>query len=291
MSGRYLIITADDFGLHPRVNEAVRLGCERGILTAASLMVAAPAADEAVRIARDLPQLAVGLHVVLADGPAALPAHEIPDLVGPDGRFGSDMARAGVRFYALPRVRAQLEAEIRAQFAAFARTGLRLDHVNAHKHFHLHPTVLTLLLRIARDYGAPGVRLPSEPAWIAAGGGATRAQALAQSLGLRPWLALMRRRLRRAGVIYNDQVFGIARSGNMDEAALLAVLARLPAGVTEIYLHPATAAGEPISAGMRDYAHARELEALLSPRVRAALEASGARRGGFAGAAPGGTAA
>ncbi len=279
MSGRYLIVTADDFGLHSRVNAAVRLGCERGILTAASLMVGAPAANEAVSIARDLPQLAVGLHLVLADGPATLPPREIPDLVDASGRFGSDMARAGLRFFARPRVRAQLEAEIRAQFAAFARTGLPLDHVNAHKHFHLHPTVLALMLRVAREYGAPGVRLPREPAWIAPGGGLARR---APRLGLAPWLALMRRRLRRAGVPHNDTVFGIARSGNMDESVLLAVLGRLPEGVTEIYLHPATAAAGPITAGMRDYAHARELDALVSPRVRAALEASGARCGGFA---------
>ncbi len=172
-----LIVTADDFGLHPAVNEAVELAHRDGVLRAASLMVAAPAMLDAVERARRLPGLAVGLHLVLADGVAVLPPARIPDLVDADGRFGDRMARDGVRFFFLPAVRRQLEAEIRAQFEAYAATGLPLDHVNAHKHFHLHPTVLSLILRIGRDYGLRAVRLPAEAG----------APAL-----LRPWLALLR---------------------------------------------------------------------------------------------------
>ncbi|WP_295996498.1 hopanoid biosynthesis-associated protein HpnK [Rugamonas sp.] len=267
---RGLILTADDFGLHVSVNAAVELAWRDGVLNAASLMVAAPAAADAVARARRLPGLRVGLHLVLADGAATLPASQIPDLVGADGRFGSDMARAGCRFFFLPRVRRQLAAEIRAQFAAYAATGLPLDHVNTHKHFHLHPTVLTLILTIGRDYGLRAMRLPLEanaPFW------------------LRPWLLLTRRRLRAAGIAHNDHVVGIAASGAMDEAALLAALPALAAGVTEIYLHPGLASGAAVAASMDGYRHADELAALLSPRVRAALEQlvqGGLRRGGFA---------
>ncbi|MNN71010.1 YdjC-like protein [compost metagenome] len=79
---------------------------------------------------------------------------------------------------------------------------------------------------------------------------------------------------------------GIARSGQMDEAALLEALARLPAGVGEIYLHPAVVSGEAIAPSMRGYRHADELAALLSPRVRAALQRAASRRGGFADVLP-----
>ncbi len=248
-----------------------------GTLTAASLMVSGPAAADAVRRARSLPHLRVGLHLTLADGCSELPPREIPHLVDRAGRFrsrgGPGLALEGARWFALPAARRELRAEIRAQFAAFARTGLLLDHVNAHKHLHLHPTVLRYVLDVGREFGLRAVRLPCEPRWLAG-----RSAAAA---GLAPWLALMRRRLDAAGLERNDQVFGIAASGAMDEARLLSILARLPAGATEIYLHPATLAGGAIADTMTGYRHTDELAALLSPRVAAAMSRSGAARGGF----------
>jgi len=264
---KFLIVTADDFGLHAAVNRAVERAAREGVLTTTSLMVGAPAAADAVQRARDLPGLGVGLHLVLADGWSVLPQRSIPALVDSQGRFGNNMVRDGVRFFALPAVRRQLEAEIRAQFQAFADTGLPLDHVNAHKHFHLHPTLLEMLLRIGEEFGVPAVRLPREPAGSIAAG------------LLSPWLAIMRRRLRAARIAHNDYVFGMSGSGSMDEARLLEILARLPDGVTEIYLHPADESG--ITPGMSGYRHSDELAALLSPRVRAAVTASGAVTGTF----------
>lgn len=277
---RFLIVTADDFGLHASINEAIEQASRGGVLTAASLMVAAPAAADAVRRARELPGLRVGLHVVLADGEAILPRREIPDLVGPDGRFGNRMFVDGVRFFALPGVRRQLEAEIRAQLEAFARTGLALDHVNAHKHFHLHPTLLQIILRVGRDYGVRAIRLPREPAGLA-GGSAGLSAALAGSL-LSPWLAVMRRRLKAAGVVHNDQLFGVAATGAMNEERMLQILAQLPGGVTEIYLHPATESGASVNAAQSSYRHSEELAALLSPRVRAAILEARVECGGYA---------
>lgn len=266
-----LIITADDFGLHASVNQAVERAWRDGVLSAASLMVASPAVGDALARTRACPGLRVGLHLVLADGRAVLPPQAIPDLVDRDGRFGVRMARDGVRFFFLPRVRRQLALEIRAQFEAFAATGLKLDHVNAHKHFHIHPTVLSLILQIGREFGLSAVRLPLEaglPAW------------------LRPWLLLLRARLRAAGIRHNDYIVGLRLSGRFDEAALLAALAGLPAaGVGELYLHPALESGAAIAPSMAGYRHADEYAALVAPRVvqaRARLRARGVRFGGFA---------
>ncbi len=298
--GRFLIITADDFGIHEAVNEAVSQASRAGVLTAASLMVGAPAAEDAVRRARELPQLRVGLHLVLADGFAVLPRAQIPDLVDADGRFGDGMWLDGVRYFALPSLRRQLEAEIRAQFAAFARTGLVLDHVNAHKHFHLHPTLLRMIVRVGREFGMSAVRVPREPLWYSSGRVATaghdgagdsggghgggrrlRLDALAANAFLLPWVGLMKARLRANGIAFNDQVFGIAGTGRLDEEALLNILTRLPPGVTEIYLHPAVDTEAPIATTMSEYRHSAELAALLSPRVSAAVAATGAPRGGY----------
>ena len=298
-AGRFLIVTADDFGIHEAVNEAVSQASRAGVLTAASLMVGAPAAEDAVRRARELPQLRVGLHLVLADGFAVLPREQIPDLVNSDGRFGDGMWLDGVRYFALPSLRRQLEAEIRAQFAAFARTGLVLDHVNAHKHFHLHPTLLRVILRVGREFGMTAVRVPREPLWYSSsgpgaaagrggrggggdrGGWRPRVGAMAANAFLLPWVGLMKARLRAAGIACNDQVFGITGTGRLDEEALLDILANLPAGVTEIYLHPAVDTAVPIAPTMSEYRHGAELAALLSPRVAAAIAATGAARGGY----------
>ncbi|MEM5344365.1 hopanoid biosynthesis-associated protein HpnK [Paraburkholderia azotifigens] len=264
---RALIVTADDFGLHTRINEAVERAHLHGILTSASLMVSAPASADAVHRARQYPSLRVGLHIVLADGVPMLASHLVPALVDRHGRLGDRMVRDGFRFFLLPEVRRQLKAEIRAQFQAFARTGLTLDHVNTHKHFHLHPTVLALIIEVGSEYGLNAMRLPYEhgaPAWI------------------RPWMARVRKQLDNAGIAHNDYVIGMSQTGNMDEAALLAALARLPQGVGEIYCHPAVAGEGPVTPTMQNYRHTDEFDALMSERVASALAASGAITGGFA---------
>ena len=277
MARRFLILTADDFGSDEAINRAVSEAVSCGILTAASLMVGAPAAADAVAIAHALPSLRVGLHVVLTDGWSVLPHRVIPDLVDGGGRFRRSMVADAVRAFASARIRRQVAAEIRAQFQAFRATGLELDHVNAHKHFHVHPTLLRLILEIGTEFGVRAVRVPQEPLWLARASGA---RALVSAVFLRPWLALMRRQLRASGVRYNDSVFGVACSGNLDEATLLEILARLPPGATEIYLHPGAPA---LSAGMSatTQSHASELQALTSRQVHAALKSTNAMCGGF----------
>ncbi len=276
---RTLIITADDFGLDERVNGAVQSAATKGVLSAASLMVGAPRAAEAVRMARALPRLRIGLHLVLTDGCSVLPPARIPELVGVDGRFRHGMLVDALRQVASPRVRRQLAAEIRAQFQTYGETGLPLDHVNAHKHFHLHPGLLLLILEIGAEYGVRAVRVPAEPLWFARRHGSAPWLAAA---ALRPWVSQMKRRLLRRGMLFNDQVFGISCSGRFDEATLLQVLSRLPPGITELYLHPALPVGEPRTTPGSGYRHEQEWQALLSPRVREAVLASGAKCGGFA---------
>jgi hopanoid biosynthesis associated protein HpnK len=258
---RRLIICADDFGRDLAVNEAVERAHREGVLTVASLMVGAPAVADAVARAKQLPALAVGLHLVLADGAPVLPAAEVSALVVGDGAFDPNMVRAGFRFYFSPRARRQLAAEIRAQFEAFRRTGLALDHVNGHKHVHLHPTVARMIVEIGRDYGLRAVRLPAEPAQpLHLAFPDERSAAPAWS----PVVAALRRRLARAGLARNDQIFGIAWSGRMVEDRVLRLLPHLPDGVSEIYFHPAADGASPTPG----YRHAEELAALLSPRVR-----------------------
>lgn len=272
-----LIVTGDDFGLSAPVNEAIEAAHRRGILTAACLMVGAPEATDAVARARRLPNLGVGLHLVVTRGRPLLPPETVPDLVDAEGRLDSNLVRAGFRYFFLPRVRRQLAAEIRAQFEAFRRTGLALDHVNAHNHMHVHPTVLGLVLAIGRDYGLAAVRLPFEPA----AGGCLAVRLGRAFLGL--WITLMRRRLAAAGIRHNDFVFGIGDCGRMDRERLLSLLSRLPDGVSEIFTHPAAGRWPGIEPEAARFRFEEELEALLDSGVRSAVEASGAELTTFRG--------
>jgi hopanoid biosynthesis associated protein HpnK len=276
-------VTGDDFGLALPVNEAVELAHRNGILTTTSLMVSGGAAADAVERARRLPSLRVGLHLVLVEGRPVLPAERVPDLVDESGEFSCDFVRAGFRFFFLPAVRRQLAAEIRAQFEAFAKTGLELDHVNAHNHMHLHPTVLGSILSVGREFGLGAVRVPYEPplvSWRAAGRGLLgRAWG---SLSLRPWTALVRARVRRAGLCCNDYVFGLHDSGAMDESRVLALAERLPEGVSELYFHVATGTCAEIARHTPGYRNEAELAALVSPGVAERLAGRGVELIAFA---------
>jgi chitin disaccharide deacetylase len=241
-------------------------------------MVGAPAAADAVARARRLPDLRVGLHLVLVDGQPTIPCAEIPGLVRRDGRFDPNMGRAGIRFFAVPGVRRQLAMEIRAQFEAFRATGLLLDHVNAHKHMHLHPTITRMMIEIGRDYSMAAVRVPFEPV------GPLRAAFPDEHFSAplyRPWLGWLRRRLQSAGLFVNDNLFGLAWTGEMVEGRLLRLLPQLPPGVSEIYFHPATLRSAALSAAMPGYRHKEELTALLSPAAKSLIANFGIRLGGY----------
>lgn len=279
---RHLIVTADDFGLDLAINEAVEQAHREGVLTAASLMVGQAAARDAVERARRLPGLRVGLHVTLTGAWPVLPAHRLPDLVDAAGRLPTNLPAFGWRLATSGAARRQAEQEIRAQFQAFAHTGLTLDHANAHQHYHLHPFVLDRIVTIGRDFGLRAVRVPFEPLWLArdvaaSASRAARLPALGWTIGAR-W---MRRRLRAAGLAYNDVLFGLRCTGRLNEAALCDALASLGPGVAEVYLHPATRSGpREQSAGVGAHA-TEELQALISPRARERMQALRASVGGF----------
>ncbi len=273
-----LVVTADDFGLSREVNEAVEIAHRDGILTAASLMVGTPGFEDAVARARTLPGLRVGLHLALVDAPSVLPPPALPDLVDPaTGQFRLDMAASGMAMAFRPAARRQLRAEVDAQFAAFARTGLPLDHVNAHRHFHLHPAIASAMIEVGRRYGMRAVRVPREPALLVRRIDPSAQRAIPALTA--PFSALLAARMRWAGLRVPDRVFGLAWSGAMTADRLEAVLDLLPDGVTEIYTHPATAGG--FAGAAPGYLYAEELAALTAPRVRAALARSAVRTGGF----------
>ena len=240
-------------------------------------MVGARATADAVARAHRMPGLRVGLHLVLTDGAPTLPCERIPDLVNGAGALRSDMVRAGIGIFFRRSVRRQVCAEIEAQFAAYRATGLKLDHVNSHHHFHLHPSVGADLLRIGVANGMRAIRVPREPRSTL-----RRIEPhgkLAFDPMTAPWAALLEARVRRHALHAPDHVFGLGWSGAMTQPRMLGILNNLPAGATELYLHPATSSSFPEATS--GYRYVDELAALTSPAVLAAMRASGARLCGF----------
>ena len=257
------MITADDFGLSHEVNEAIVRAHRDGVLTAASLMVSGAAAEEAVAIARKMPSLRVGLHLVLIEGRATSRPQQIPDLVGPDGHLRRDMVRVAFDLARQPDMRRQLKREIAAQFAAFDRTGLPLDHVNAHKHFHMHPIIATQVIAVGHQFGMRALRVPREPGHVMA-----------------PGCALLAAQARRAGLVIPDSVLGLRHTGRMTRDRMLSALEKAPPGLVEIYTHPAT--GDRFEGSARGYRYRDELAALTDPAVVRALRATRRSSGGYA---------
>lgn len=264
---RLLIVNADDFGLSASANHAIIRAHREGILTSASLMLNEPGFDEAVALAREHPRLGIGLHLTLLCGHSALTPEEIPGLVNDKGEFDHNPLRVGLRYFWKRRgLREQLRSEILAQFEKFRATGLPLDHVDSHHHLHAHPIVFRLLIESAGDLGITHLRLTSEPfgvhARLAIG---YRVERLGH--GLAYWLLAgpARRQLRRLEIKHTDAVFGLLQDARVDERYLECLLPKLPSGISEIYSHPS----------LDRFKH--EMDALISPRIRALVESLGIR--------------
>ena len=261
---RRLIVNADDFGRSDSINAAVIRAHQEGILTTTSLMVNEPATAAALELARQNPRLGVGLHLALSHGRSALPPESIPKLVNERGEFSNHAAYSGLRYFARPCVRKQLRREIRAQFEKFRATGLPLDHVNGHLHFHLHPTIFRMVLELVEEFGVRQMRLTREPFWLdaplASGQRFYRASHAAIYFCLS---AYARPKLRRRNIRHTQRVFGLLQNARVNEAYLLKLLPILPPGDSELYSHPS----------LDEFK--LELDALLSPRVNAACRERG----------------
>lgn len=271
MSDLCLIFSADDYGRSLSVNDAVAEACRAGLLTSASLMVTGSAVDDAVARAAEGPGLAIGLHLTVTGGRSAQQVQAAPHLLDRDGRLRRGPARFGVACFLSRQVRAEVRREVAAQCELFAATGLAPSHIDGHCLLHLHPTLLAILLPLAQEYGFHGTRLVRDDLWLTLG---QDRRDPAVKVGWASVYALLwrmaGRRLRESGLAVTDRVYGLLQSGRMHEGFVAELVRRIPARVrsAELYFHPSTeAAQEPYGPNPGD------LAALLSPRVRQAVEA------------------
>jgi chitin disaccharide deacetylase len=268
-----LIINADDFGASSEINRAVVQAHLDGVLTSASLIVSGPATAEAVELARGNRSLAVGLHLVLAEGQAVLPKRLIPHLVDEQGRFPDSCGWAGLRHFCRPAARRELRDELYAQFERFAATGLALSHVDGHHHYHLHPAVFPEVVRLAVLFGARGIRLPGEePAFSDLDVPMRMLERLSWAVAFRLLGSWGRRFVSSTALFSARPSLGLMDSGALDEERLLEIVSRVRSPLSEVYLHP--------TVGPRLHrlgANRSELDALLSPAVRRTIAERGLR--------------
>jgi hopanoid biosynthesis associated protein HpnK len=274
--GRRLIVNGDDLGLSLQVNAGVIHAHQYGILTNTSLMVTGQAWQDAVERARATPTLSVGLHLTLVQGRSVLPPHLIPALADFGGNFSNNPTLAGMRYFFSRQARIELRDECRSQIERFLSTGLLLAQVDGHLNIHMHPTILVILIDLAREYRIPAMRLTRED--------------IATSLSLDSRHAVRKRcesciftllshyaerKLRAAGIVFPDAVFGLHQSGEINKDYVLRLLPRLRVGVTELYCHPAFLPCSEVQRWTPTYHRDEELAALTSQRMRSALVAQG----------------
>jgi hopanoid biosynthesis associated protein HpnK len=276
---RAVIVTADDFGFSREVNAGIIRAHREGILTATSLMVAAAARDEAAALARENPKLAVGLHLVVCRGQSALSPNRLAGIVDASGNFLESPVRAGMRYYFNRDLRTGLRDEIRAQIELHLKLIGRLDHIDGHLNFHVHPVIADILIDLCTEYRVRCMRLPREPVFTTLALARDHAARKIVEAGIFRALSRRARRLLDAyGMRSTDWLFGLHQSGHLTEAYVLGVIGRLPPGITELYFHPAANLGGEAPAIEAQ----REVSILTGAPVRAALEEQGIRLTNFA---------
>jgi hopanoid biosynthesis associated protein HpnK len=242
---RRLIVNADDFGLTAGVNRAIIEANTNGIVASSTLMANGRAFDDAVRLAKQTPQLDVGCHLVLIDGDPVLDAHRLPTITSPTS--GTARFPDGLKSFAARALTGRLdpdeiEAEASAQIRKIQSAGIAVSHVDSHKHTHLFPAVRRPVLRAAVACGVQAIRNPFGP----------RRPLRLSELVRRPnlWtryaevriLRTLARKFRDAarcrGVATTDGTFGIVVTGALDEKLFRAIAAIIPEGTWEFVCHP-----------------------------------------------------
>ena len=269
-----LILNADDFGLTTGVNRAIIELHRAGFLTSTTLMAKAAATEEAIEIARSTPSLGAGCHVVLVDGEPVLQTHELPTLADQrTGRFHPKLGAFLKRIFT-GRIRsAEIEAEASAQISLLQSRGLRLTHIDTHKHTHMFPAVLRPVLRAAKAAGIRAIRNPFEPAWSLRATPNAPVVRQTEVRLLRLLEPAFRRIVAEEGFTTTDGAIGVLATGTLDAATIDSLLGSLSPGTWELVSHPGYNDADLARAHTRLLASREtEREALLTIHFRDGIE-------------------
>lgn len=234
---KQLIINADDFGIHPAVNEAVRKAATEGILTSTSLMAGGDAFDEAVEMARSMPSLGIGIHLTLVGGiKPVLPPSEVPSLTWDNGVFCHDYGKLIVRDLEGKISLSEVYAEWDAQIQKIMNTGLPVTHMDGHQHMHMWPHFYPIARDLAKKYHISCMRVPDEDVLFGMKDGHIIRWAAKNGLSL---LSRMHRPdLKKNHIRTNDHFFGMLYGGHLSPERFAKFILQTKPGITEIMCHP-----------------------------------------------------
>ena len=234
---KQLIINADDFGIHPAVNEAVRKAATEGILTSTSLMAGGDAFDEAVEMARSMPSLGIGIHLTLVGGiKSVLPPSEVPSLTWDNGVFCHDYGKLIVRDLEGKILLSEVYAEWDAQIQKIMNTGLPVTHMDGHQHMHMWPHFYPIARDLAKKYHISCMRVPDEDVLFGMKDGPIIRWAAKNGLSL---LSRMHRPdLKKNHIRTNDHFFGMLYGGHLSPERFAKFILQTKPGITEIMCHP-----------------------------------------------------
>lgn len=232
-------MNADDFGLAPGVNRAILELHAAEVLTSATLMAHAASTEEAVKMALAMPALGVGCHVILVDGTPVSDSRVIPSLVDrATGAFYPTLSSFLKRLFTARIRSTDVEAETAAQIALLRSFGLRLTHVDTHKHMHMFPGILRPVLRAARAAGIHAIRNPFEPIWSVNATADAPDVRRAEVILLRRFESRFRRIVEEAGFETTDGAVGVLATGSINIATVNALITAMPEGTFELVSHP-----------------------------------------------------
>lgn len=279
---RRLIVNADDFGFTSGVNRAIVEAHTTGVVTSSTLMANGPVFDEAVQLAKSLPNLSIGCHVVLIDGQPVLDSGRLPSLTTttPAPRFRDGLKMFAARALAGLMDPEEIAAEAGAQIRKIQTAGIALSHFDTHKHTHLFPKILQPLLRAAAACGIRAVRNPFGPRiplrsseLLARPNLWTR---YAEVSLLRRFASQFRQAVDREGFSTPDGTLGIEVTGTLDETLFHAIARNIPEGTWEFVCHPGYNDGDLQKACTRLRASREiELRVLTLPAAREVLAREG----------------
>lgn len=234
---KQLIINADDFGIHPVVNEAVRKAATEGILTSTSLMAGGDAFDEAVEMARSMSSLGIGIHLTLVGGiKSVLPPSEVPSLTWDNGVFCHDYGKLIVRDLEGKILLSEVYAEWDAQIQKIMNTGLPVTHMDGHQHMHMWPHFYPIARDLAKKYHISCMRVPDEDVLFGMKDGHIIRWAAKNGLSL---LSRMHRPdLKKNHIRTNDHFFGMLYGGHLSPERFAKFILQTKPGITEIMCHP-----------------------------------------------------
>lgn len=234
-----LIVNADDFGLTAGVNRAILELHRGGVLTSATLMARAPATEQAIEMALSQPEIVVGCHVVLVDGVPALKPTELSTLVDAQtGRFHPKLNTFLQRLLSGRIAESEIEAEAAAQIHLLQSRGLRLSHIDTHKHTHMFPSVLRPLLRAAKAAGIRAIRNPFEPKWSLQATPGLQLTRRFEVMLVRRYEAEFLRMVAEAGLATTSGSIGVLATGSLDATTVASLLKAIPEGTFELVSHP-----------------------------------------------------